>query len=64
MPTNASVKRILSAREEDNSKVLGIVVNGKAITTKQWWVVSKVFGVSSNEEHLVSLRDAKTDDFD
>lgn len=36
MPTNASVKRILNAMEEDNSKVLGVKVNGKAITTKQY----------------------------
>lgn len=35
MPTNASVKRILSATEKDASKVLGVSVNGKAITTKQ-----------------------------
>ncbi|KAF1348884.1 phosphatidylethanolamine-binding protein [Delphinella strobiligena] len=35
MPTNASVKRILSATEKDASKVLGLSVNGKAITTKQ-----------------------------
>lgn len=36
MPTNASVKRILSAVENDNSKVLGVIVNGKEITTKQY----------------------------
>lgn len=36
MPTNAIVKRILSAIEEDDSKVLGLTVNGKAITTKQY----------------------------
>jgi len=35
MPTNASVKRILSATEKDASKLLGVSVNGKAITTKQ-----------------------------
>lgn len=35
MPANASVKRILSATEKDASKVLGVTVNGKAITTKQ-----------------------------
>lgn len=36
MPTNASVKRILSAMEADGSKVLGVTVNGMAITTKQY----------------------------
>ncbi len=36
MPTNASVKRILSAQEKDSSKTLGVTVNGKAITTKQY----------------------------
>jgi len=36
MPTNAVVKRILSAIETDESKVLGLTVNGKAITTKQF----------------------------
>ncbi|KAF4637769.1 hypothetical protein G7Y89_g313 [Cudoniella acicularis] len=36
MPTNAVVKRILSAMETDDSKVLGVTVNGKAITTKQY----------------------------
>jgi len=36
MPTNASVSRILSAIENDNSKVLGVTINGKAITTKQY----------------------------
>lgn len=36
MPTNAVVKRILSAMEKDPSKVLGVTVNGKTITTKQY----------------------------
>ncbi|KAI9742967.1 MAG: hypothetical protein M1818_003262 [Claussenomyces sp. TS43310] len=36
MPTNAVVKRILSASEKDDSKVLGVTVNGKAIATKQY----------------------------
>ncbi|ESZ99049.1 putative protease inhibitor (Tfs1) [Sclerotinia borealis F-4128] len=36
MPTNAVVKRILDAIEKDPSKVLGVTVNGKAITTKQY----------------------------
>jgi len=36
MPTNAVVKRILSAIETDDSKVLGVTVNGKKITTKQY----------------------------
>lgn len=36
MPTNSSVKRILSAIEKDQSKVLGVKVNGKEITTKQY----------------------------
>lgn len=36
MPTNATVKRILSALETDGSKVLGVAVNGKEITTKQY----------------------------
>ncbi|KAM3068049.1 hypothetical protein ACMFMF_009416 [Clarireedia jacksonii] len=36
MPTNAVVQRILSATEKDPSKVLGVTVNGKAITTKQY----------------------------
>ena len=36
MPTNASVKRILSAQEMDSSLTLGLTVNGKAITTKQY----------------------------
>lgn len=36
MPVNASVKRILSAQETDSSLTLGLTVNGKAITTKQY----------------------------
>jgi hypothetical protein len=36
MPTNAVVKRILSAIETDTSKVLGVSYNGKAITTKEY----------------------------
>lgn len=36
MPTNAIVKRILDVAEKDESKVLGVIVNGKAITTKQY----------------------------
>ncbi|MCJ1291889.1 hypothetical protein MMC34_003437 [Xylographa carneopallida] len=36
MPTNAVVKRILGAQEKDSSKTLEIIVNGKAITTKQY----------------------------
>jgi hypothetical protein len=36
MPTNAVVERILGAMEKDASKVLGVTVNGKAITTKQY----------------------------
>ena len=36
MPTNASIKRILSAQETDSSLTLGLTVNGKAITTKQY----------------------------
>ncbi|TVY94307.1 Carboxypeptidase Y inhibitor [Lachnellula willkommii] len=36
MPTNAVVKRILDVAEKDESKVLGVIVNGKAITTKQY----------------------------
>ncbi|MCJ1405877.1 hypothetical protein MMC11_009107 [Xylographa trunciseda] len=36
MPTNAIVKRMLSAMEKDDSKVLGVTVNGKEITTKQY----------------------------
>ncbi|PQE10894.1 protease inhibitor (Tfs1) protein [Rutstroemia sp. NJR-2017a WRK4] len=36
MPTNAVVERILSAMENDPSKVLGVTYNGKAITSKQY----------------------------
>ncbi|TAQ90918.1 hypothetical protein B7494_g815 [Chlorociboria aeruginascens] len=36
MPTNAIVKRILGAVEKDSSKTLGVIINGKAITTKQY----------------------------
>ncbi|KZZ89407.1 Phosphatidylethanolamine-binding protein PEBP [Moelleriella libera RCEF 2490] len=36
MPTNSSVKRIMNILEDDPSKVLGVTVNGKAITTKQF----------------------------
>ncbi|TVY71494.1 Carboxypeptidase Y inhibitor [Lachnellula suecica] len=36
MPTNAIVKRALDALEADPSKALGVTVNGKAITTKQY----------------------------
>ena len=36
MPVNATVKRILSDQEKDSSLRLGLTVNGKAITTKQY----------------------------
>lgn len=36
MPTNSSVQRIINVLEDDPSKVLGVTVNGKAITTKQF----------------------------
>lgn len=37
MPTNAVVKRILSAQETDPSKTLGVTLpNGKTITTKEY----------------------------
>lgn len=36
MPTNSSVKRALSAIEKDPSKLLGVKINGKEITTKEY----------------------------
>ncbi|KAK4493620.1 hypothetical protein PRZ48_015287 [Zasmidium cellare] len=36
MPTNASVDRALAAIAKDDSKKLGVIVNGKAITTGQY----------------------------
>jgi hypothetical protein len=36
MPTNAVVKRILAAQTTDPSKTLGVILNGKAITAKQY----------------------------
>jgi hypothetical protein len=36
MPTNAVIKRSLSAQMEDSSKTLGVILNGKAITTGQY----------------------------
>ncbi|KAL9617889.1 MAG: hypothetical protein Q9160_007377 [Pyrenula sp. 1 TL-2023] len=35
MPTNATIKRILSAMETDASKILGVTINGAEITSKQ-----------------------------
>ncbi|KAF2169449.1 hypothetical protein M409DRAFT_52688 [Zasmidium cellare ATCC 36951] len=36
MPTNASVDRALAAIAKDESKKLGVIVNGKSITTGQY----------------------------
>jgi hypothetical protein len=36
MPTNAVVDRIIGAQATDQSKTLGVILNGKAITTKQY----------------------------
>jgi hypothetical protein len=36
MPTNAVVQRIMSAQATDQSKTLGIILNGRIITTGQY----------------------------
>lgn len=55
MPANASVKRILSAVENDSSKTLGVTVNGKAITTKQYIPRAGASSLSRSRTHVHTL---------
>lgn len=54
MPINTTVKRILGAQETDGSLTLGLTVNGKAITTKQY--ISKAGEIFNHFYSLVSMQ--------
>lgn len=56
MPVNAVVQRILSAAENDDSKILGVVYSGKPITTKQY--IPRA-GKPSPPPDLPTLREAQ-----